>query len=94
MHLDSLLLIPQLGAVFNDEVKQMASRQGQDSACGQPRWLNEKQVAELTGISLSTLRKHRFFSEGLPYYKVGRSVRYKHSDVISFMEARRIEPRR
>lgn len=58
------------------------------------RWLNEKQVSEMTGISLSTLRKHRFASVGMPYYKLGRSVRYKVEDVITYMESKRVCARR
>ena len=60
----------------------------------QVQWLDEKKVAEMTGISLSTLRKYRLKTIGLPYYKLGRSVRYKLSDVISYMESKRVEPRR
>jgi predicted DNA-binding transcriptional regulator AlpA len=55
------------------------------------KYLNEKEVAAITGRALSTLRNERFMRKGLPYYKVGgRSIRYKSEDVISFMEARRI----
>lgn len=58
----------------------------------QPRWLTEKEVHAQTGISLSTLRKHRHKMMGIPYSKVGRSVRYASRDVVSYMEAHRIVP--
>lgn len=48
-------------------------------------WLEEKQVAKITGLSTSTLQKHRFQRRGIPYSKVGRSVRYAKSDVEAFM---------
>ena len=54
------------------------------------RWLDEKRVSEMIGLSLSTLRKQRFLSVGIPYYKLGRAVRYKLDDVISYMESKRI----
>ena len=56
----------------------------------QNRWLTEVEVSELTKLSLSTLRAHRFYRKGMPYSKVGRSVRYSLADVADFMESRRI----
>jgi hypothetical protein len=54
-------------------------------------YLNEKEVHEITGRALSTLRNERFMRRGLPYLKIaGRSIRYRTGDVISFMEQRLI----
>jgi predicted DNA-binding transcriptional regulator AlpA len=54
-------------------------------------YLNEKEVAEVTGRAISTIRNDRFMRKGLPYLKIGgRSIRYKTEDVISYMEGRRI----
>ena len=64
------------------------------TALRQPRWLSEKEVSAMTGISLSTLRKHRLHQVGIRFSKVGRSVRYEHDDVVQFMVDRRVEPRR
>lgn len=72
----------------------MYTETDKDSANGVPRWLDEKEVAAITGVSLSTLRKHRIASLGLPYYKLGRSVRYKLADIIKYMEGKRVETRR
>lgn len=49
-------------------------------------YLNEFQVSEMTGISLSKLRNDRFFRRGLPYHKIGKSVRYSYDEVKQFME--------
>ena len=57
-----------------------------------PRYLTEKEVSQMTGRSLSTLRSDRFNSRGLPYVKIGRSVRYALEDVVQYMEARKIVP--
>lgn len=54
-------------------------------------YLNEKQVKEITGRALSTLRNDRFNRRGIPYVKVGRSIRYSELDVINFMEKRKIQ---
>jgi predicted DNA-binding transcriptional regulator AlpA len=54
------------------------------------RYLNEKQVAEITGRALSTLRNERSQGKGIPYIKVGRSIRYDYSDVVKFMDAHKV----
>ena len=54
-------------------------------------WLIESEVAAITGLSVHTLRAHRRLHKGIIYHKIGRSVRYKLSDIIGFMESRRIE---
>ena len=56
------------------------------------RYLNEYEVSEITGRAVQTLRNDRFKKQHLPYCKVGRSVRYALSDVISYMEDRKIMP--
>lgn len=58
---------------------------------GENRYLNEKQVSEMIGRALPTLRNDRFLGKGIPYVKVGRSVRYNFHDVVDFMESRKIE---
>jgi hypothetical protein len=55
-----------------------------------PTYLTEVEVAEMTRRALSTLRNDRFYRRGIPYIKVGRSVRYDLRDVIAFMEAGKI----
>lgn len=55
-------------------------------------FMNEFEVAAVTGRAVSTLRNERFLRKGLPYLKVSkRSIRYLTADVIKFMEARRID---
>jgi Helix-turn-helix domain len=56
-----------------------------------PRYIDEQEVARITGRALSTLRNDRFCRKGIPYYKVGRSVRYRLDDVVQFMESCRIQ---
>jgi len=54
------------------------------------KWINEKEVQAMTGRKLPTLRNDRFLGRGLPYSKMGKSVRYAVEDVIQYMESRRI----
>lgn len=54
-------------------------------------FLNEFEVAAITGRAVSTLRNDRHLRRGLPYLKVSkRSIRYRTPDVMNFMEARPI----
>ncbi|MGD0280406.1 MAG: helix-turn-helix domain-containing protein [Smithella sp.] len=56
-------------------------------------YLTEKEVSEITGRALATLRNDRHLQRNLPYYKAGtsgRSIRYKVEDVIKWVEGRRI----
>ena len=55
------------------------------------RYISEKQVSIITGIALSTLRNSRFKGIGLPYYKLGRCVRYRYGDVIKYVEDRKVK---
>ena len=51
----------------------------------------EKMVSELTGMSLATLRNHRWLGKGIPYIKIGRSVRYLESDVQNFLDQLKVQ---
>jgi predicted DNA-binding transcriptional regulator AlpA len=53
-------------------------------------YLNEKEVAQLTGRALSTLRNERHLRKGFNFVKIGRSVKYSKAEVIAFMEARKV----
>lgn len=55
-----------------------------------PQYLNEKQVADITGISLATLRNYRSYNKGMPYIKLGKSVRYSLEDVLNYMDSHKI----
>lgn len=54
------------------------------------KWIDERAVSEMTGRALPTLRNDRFLGRGIPYTKMGKSVRYSIEDVVSYMEARRV----
>jgi len=56
------------------------------------RYLTPLEVEKFSGRKLQTLANERNRGVGLPYYKVGSSVRYKLADVITFMERHRIDP--
>ncbi len=55
------------------------------------RYATEKEVSEMTRIALSTLRNHRHLCKGIPYIKIGRSVRYRINDVRAYMDSHMID---
>lgn len=55
------------------------------------QYLNEQQVSDLTGISVSTLRMHRHKCKGIPYIKYGRRVLYKIDDINNFLQSCKIQ---
>lgn len=58
----------------------------------QERYLPPHSVEEMTGLKYQTLSNQRHLGKGIPYYKVGRAIRYRLVDVIAFMERHRIDP--
>ena len=54
------------------------------------RGLDEKQVSKILGISLSTLRMHRHKGCGIPYFKIGRAVRYDPVDVLQYVRSNKV----
>lgn len=56
------------------------------------RYLTEQQVSTIINRAVQTLRNDRHNRRGIPYVKVGRSVRYKEDDVIQHMDSRRVVP--
>lgn len=55
------------------------------------KYVTENEVADLTSLSVQRLRNDRFQQKGIPYVKIGRSVRYNLEDVVNFMESRKIQ---
>jgi len=54
---------------------------------GLPR-LNEKQLAKRWGVSIRTLQAARVKGGGVPFVRIGRSVRYRLEDVRAYEQAR------
>lgn len=60
------------------------------------RLINEKRLAEITGLALQTIRNHRFERKGVPYIRLGGekrgSIRYDLRDVEAYIAKHRIDP--
>ena len=50
-------------------------------------WWNDKQVAKVTGIAVTTLRNWRCMGKGPTYQKIGGRVLYPRTGVMEFMNS-------
>ncbi len=57
------------------------------------RALTEREVAELLGLSVATLRAWRHRGKGPRFLRLGRSVRYLPADVDDFVRASAVDTR-
>ena len=55
------------------------------------QYINEVKVSDMTGMSVATLRNHRWLGIGIPYIKIGRTVRYQESEVLEYLENLRVQ---
>ena len=55
------------------------------------QYINEVKVSDMTGMSVATLRNHRWLGKGIPYIKIGRTVRYQESEVLEYLENLRVQ---
>lgn len=77
----------ELRALVREEVKRLLP----ELLPGQDEYLNTKEVAELTGLSVSFFEVGRSMSspDQPSYRKIGRRVLYRRADVLKWMESRR-----
>lgn len=60
----------------------------------QDEWLSDNEANAYAGYKDGVLRVKRCNgSSPIPYYKLGKSVRYKKSDLDAYIESCRIDPR-
>ena len=56
------------------------------------KYVNEFEVAKITGLAVQTLRNWRFQRRGFPYSKLGKAIRYNIDDVLKYKETQKITP--
>ena len=54
--------------------------------------VDEKEAARIMRRAVQTLRNDRHLRRGVPYCKVGRSIRYLVEDINAYLLKRRIDP--
>jgi excisionase family DNA binding protein len=68
-----------------------ATRTERNRAPDSARALTEREVAELLGLSVATLRAWRHRGKGPRFLRLGRSVRYLRCDVEDFVRASAVD---
>ena len=56
-----------------------------------PKHLNEHQAADVTGLSVKTLRRMRHEMRGPQYLKLGRRVVYSETDLGNWLNDNRVD---
>jgi predicted DNA-binding transcriptional regulator AlpA len=54
--------------------------------------LTEVEIADFLKLSTRTLQSWRIKSDGPPFIRVGRAIRYRLRDVVAWIEARTVAP--
>jgi hypothetical protein len=54
--------------------------------------IDEKKLAEIINRSVQTLRNDRCQGRGLPFIRIGGSIRYDLADVERYLKQNRIDP--
>jgi hypothetical protein len=54
--------------------------------------VDETRASEILGRAVQTLRNDRHLRKGAPYIRIGRSIRYRLSDLLDYIESHRIDP--
>jgi hypothetical protein len=55
------------------------------------RYITEREVSVLAGLSTKTLQNWRLRRQGIPFVKLGSAVRYSVADVLKFIEGHKVE---
>lgn len=75
-------LLPKIMGEVLNEVKQKQKKVEKFDE----RLLNEKEAAEMLGVSTKLLQAWRYRREGVPFVKVGRRVKYRLRDIQDYIE--------
>jgi predicted DNA-binding transcriptional regulator AlpA len=68
--------------------RNQVSSDGRANLSPSERLLIPKEAADFLRHSLSWLAKSRMQGDGPPFVKIGRSIRYRETDLVHWMKAR------
>ena len=86
--------VPLTRAEMKALVREMVEELG-----SQDEMMTEIQAAKFTGLSVPTLREGRSNGhrpnriETPPFYRIGRAVRYRRSELSRYLDSHRVEPK-
>lgn len=53
---------------------------------------SEKELDEMGILSAKTLRSHRSQGIGLPYVRIGRTIRYRRDHIVEYLKRNTVRP--
>lgn len=48
--------------------------------------ISEQEAADILGCSVHKMQRDRQIGSPVPFYKIGRSVKYRHDQVVAYIE--------
>jgi excisionase family DNA binding protein len=78
------------GAAKRDKMGRPSGRFFDNGPPGSTDMFSSAEAAELLGVSISTMRRLQR-GRRVPFFKIGRCVRYRRSDLVAYMSKYRIE---
>lgn len=54
-----------------------------------PDLIDEKTASKLLSVSVYKLQRDRRIGSKIPYYRIGRSIKYSIADITSYLESQR-----
>ena len=65
-----------------------------ENAPKQRRFIDEKELAEITSIHRRTWQKYRLYGKPPKFYKINGNVRYDLDEVLAWIESKAVEGKR
>jgi hypothetical protein len=76
---------------MTNEIGQDISKVEESQIAGLKRMFTSKQLSELLLVSESHLANERWKRAGIPFVKIGGSVRYRESDIMAYIEENMVQ---
>jgi len=72
--------------------KLLEQKKAQETADLKPHdpsltFIDEKELSQILGVALGTLRRQRWSGDGIRYYKFNGACRYRMADVLAYIDA-------
>lgn len=64
-----------------------------EQAPPEAEYLTTEQVAKLLQVSPLKLAQDRVYGRGIPYFRLGRTVRYARAEIQAYLAAHRVAPK-
>jgi hypothetical protein len=60
--------------------------------CQKPTWLSEREAASYSFLAYQSMKNRRMKGLGPAYFRIGKKIAYRQSDLDQWLEQRRVQP--